>query len=334
MKCRKTSAILLILTLLMLTCLTILPAAADDAWSWANYGFSGTAIANPDPFEKTSYLIGGYVTTVNHLNPLPQSYVYRSAIVLDTEGVAIRFRFSWTNSEPGYKAVADLADGIAIYPMDESLDILIVAEDGTHRFSFPAPAAYDYMKANDYTVMDDGQYMTVSVAGKTVAILRYSGTRTAGGKTCYEGVTVTDGSGYVYGRISSPLVLTDGGYAGYSSQESKALILVKSHTLSEADIDFDIPEEKETTDGWVPETEAPLTESVTEPENEPETEGETAAASENTTTAASETSALSAAPETDVADTASGCDSVIAGGAALLLPAAAFAVTMRCKKKD
>ncbi len=342
MKTRKSLAVRLAVTvmaaILLGGLLGVLPASAADDWSWANYGFSGSAIANPDPFDKSSYLIGGYVATINHQYPLAESYVYNASIILDTEGVAIRLRFSWANTEPGYKAVADLSDGIAIYPMDESLDIAVVTESGVKRFSFPVPAAYDYMKANEFQVMDNGSYMSVSVAGKTVAALRFSEPRTVLGKTCYGNVTVTDGNGYVYGRITDSLVLESGGYAGYSSQNDRALILVKAHSLAAADIAFDaIPEEKETTEGWVPETEP----RETEPESVPvtETEAETAPVAESETEAVTEPVAEDTVPATDAPETLpaseaetdtsdGGCGGMIGAGAAILMSATAAAFVL------
>ncbi len=328
-------------------------AVSAAEWSWANYGFSGTAIANPDPFDKESYLIGGYVTTVNHLNPLPGSYEYDAHLILDTEGVAIRFRFSWVNTEPGYKAVADLADGIAIYPMDESLDIAIVTEGGVVRYSFPTPGKYDYMKANHFRVWDDGETMAVMLCEKTVARLSFSGTRTVGGKTCYTDITVTDGDGYVYGRLSDPLVLREGGYVGYSSQKDRALILVEDHSLAEADIDFgELPAEKETTEGWVPETEpretepapvesdtlsetAPVTETVSE--TVPETADETPTETDTPTAEAEETqpeslSASETTAETKAEEKNSGCGGVVSATGAVLLSAAAAAVVLSKKR--
>ncbi len=323
----------------------VLTASASE-WSWANYGFSGTAIANPDPFDSESYLIGGYVATINYLHPLPASYEYDAHLILDTEGVAIRFRFSWVNTEPGYKAVADLTDGIAIYPMDESLDIAIVTESGMVRYSFPVPGQYDYMKANRFRVWDDGETMAVMLCDKTVARLHCSGTRTVGGKTCYTNITVTDKDGYVYGRIADPLVLRDGGYVGYSSQESRALILVEDHTLIEADIDIgDLPAEKETTEGWTPETEPRETEPAAIPETIPETEPITETILENEPTTVPETTpetvtetSADSRPEsvTSAATTAEepegGCGGMIGATGAVLLSAAAAAVTLGKKK--
>ena len=325
------------LTLTAAICLLVtvfcgsLTVSADE-WSWASYGFSGTAIANPDPLEPTSYLIGGYVSTVHHQHPLTSSYVYKSNIILDTEGVAIRFRFSWANTEPGYKAVADLKDGIAIYPMDKSIDLAIATEGDVTRFSFPVPAMYDYMSANEFLVMDNSDAMTISVSGKTVAILKFSGTRSSGGKTCYESITVTDGNGYVYGRVSDTLVLSQGGYAGYSSQKDRALILVKDHSLEDKTVDFDqLPTEKETEAGWVPETETiPETHetvetqapTVTETEGQ-ETEHSTESAVDSVSEAATVPESIRRDSETSSADKDKGCASMIHISALLLTLAGA-----------
>ncbi len=318
MKICKCIAVLLVVCGLTVGMGTV-SAAAEEEWSWANYGFSDLAIANPDPFDATSYLIGGYVATVNYKHLLPESYIYRASILLDTEGVAVRFRFSWTNSEQGFKAVADLSDGIAIYPMDESLDIVIVTEGGEERFSFPVPGAYDYMKANDYCVMDDGSILTVSLCGKVVAILKLSGAQKVGRLTYYEAITVTDGDGYVYGRVTGTRVLTEKGYVGYSSAKDRALILVKEHSIAEADIAFeDLPEERETVEGWIPETEAKVTETVTEPATSSETEDVTVAPTETET-------------ETDIPTAAEGCGGMLGMGAGLLVAGGALVLG---KKKD
>ncbi len=315
-------------------------SASASEWSWASYGFSGTAIANPDPFENTSYLIGGYVTTVNHQNPLTDSYVYDGEIILDTEGVALRFRFGWENTEPGYKAVADLSNGIAIYPLDESLDVAIVTESGVQRYSFPVPAAYDYMSANRFTIQDNGEHMVIRLCDRTVAVLRFDGTRTVGSAEYFSNITVSDGNGYIYGRCVDSLVLTKGCYAGYSSQESRALILVKEHSLESAEFEFTAPEEKETEEGWKPETEAretlPQTEPVTPPESGTETELETE------TEASPETlpeTTVDTLPETNaetVADTAApamdgGCAGALGATGAVLMSAAAAAAVMKRK---
>ncbi len=250
---KKLILLVVVCTFLFVFCTLI--SSAEEAWSWANYGFSGTAIANPDPFDTSSYLIGGYVASVNHSHPLPPSYVYQSSIILDTEGVAIRFRFDWSNTEAGYKAVADLNSGIAIFPMDESLDVAIATADGVQRFSFPIPATYDKMSVNSYTVRDDGSSMIIEVCDKTIAILNYTDVRESGQINYIASITVLNGSGYVYGRCNDTLVRYDNTYVGYSSQNSRALILVKEHTLREESFANPLPDEKETTEGWMPETE-------------------------------------------------------------------------------
>ncbi len=353
---KKKKPFLTVLLLLIAVCAIgfggIVSTSADDEWSWANYGFSDTAIANPDLFEKTSYLIGGYVATVNYLNPLPDSYIYNGTIVLDTEGVALRTRFSWVNTESGYKSVADFSDGIAIYPMDESIDIAIVTAAGVQRFSFPVPAAYDCMKANDFMIMDDGSHMVLTVCRKSIAVLKFDGTRNANGQTYYANITVTDGNGYVYGRLTDSLVLKNGGYIGYSSQVDRALILVKEHSLNGADIAFDaFPEEKETTEDWVPETEPRETEEITEPETSPETVTDSSAATvpetnpetipETISETQSETVAQSDSAPVTTADTnppvatapESGCGSVMGTGTLLLMSVFAAAAILGKKKE-
>ncbi len=265
-----------------------LPVSAADDWSWANYGFSGTAIANPDPFEPTHYLIGGYVASVHYLHPISGSYVYHSNLILDTEGVAIRFRFHWVNSEPGYRAVADMTTGIAVYPMDESIDVAVVTAGGIERFRFPTPAAYDYMTANEFRIMDNGETLFVEVCGKTVAILKFDGVQTMGGIPYIQRLTITDGNGYVYGRLNDTRVLAEECHMGYSSQQDRALILVQSHTLKDADFDASLPEEKETDENWVPETEVIETESDTETDSITETQLETESETESARESASE----------------------------------------------
>ncbi len=307
--------------------------ASAAEWSWANYGFSGTAIANPDPFDPSSYLIGGYVASINHQNPLGESYVYDADIIPDTEGVALRFRFGWVNTEAGYRAVADLQNGIAVYPMDESLDVAVVTESGVQRYSFPVPAAYDYMSVNDYTVKDNGSAALIEVCGKPVAMLKFDGTRTVGGATYFTNVTVTDANGYVYGRCTDSLVLASGGYAGYSSQENRALILVKQHTLSSEPVDITLPAEKETEEGWVPETEAPETIPETLPAPLPESDTDATSADEIQAPPQPETQPETAPtsetnPETALPSPDGGCASAAGGIGAGLLSAAAAAVVL------
>ncbi len=257
-------------------------SALASEWNWAGYGFSGTAVAGSDPFEKTSYLIGGYVATVNHLNPTPDSYIFDSNLVLDTEGVAIRFRFSWANTEPGFKAIADLAEGIAVYPMDDSLDVAVATADGVERYSFPVPAAYDYMSANNFTIKDNSSEMLIELCGKTVAILKFGDVESVDGKNTFADITVTDGNGYVYGRLTDARVMADNCYMGYSSQVDKALIQIKWHALESATFEATLPEEKETTEGWTPETES-VTETETETESVTETQTETESVTETET---------------------------------------------------
>ncbi len=310
----------LIAGIMVVGCIGIPVVSAADDWDWINYGFSGTAVVGFDPVETSTRLIGGYVATVRKAGYTPASYIYHSKLVLDTEGVALRFRLSWVNTEAGFRAVADLADGVAVYPMDKSIDVAVTTPDGLLRCSFPAPRGYDYLAANDFTIKDNGSCMIVTVNGKTVAILRFEGTHSENGHTYVNGVTLTDGNGYIYGRCEKSLVLAENSYLAYSSQSDRALIAVMEHELTETTFDDPIPEAKETEAGWVPET-------------EPEIESATGAVEETeaVTDPLAETVDETSAVGTSTGEN-TGCGSAVGVGVPILLLGAA--VTLFCRKKD
>ncbi len=328
---KRHPAILSLAALLLTSCLAlIVPVSAADSWDgWGAWGFSGTAIANDDPTKPTSRLIGGTVTTVNADCRFAsgQDYTYTAGIILDTEGVALRTRVHWVNSEAGFREVVDQKTGISVYPMDESIDVAVVTATGVVRYSFPTPYGYDILAVNAFAIRDSGEAIFIDVCGQTIAILKLDGTRKADGHTYVQTVTVMNGDGYVYGRLSDTCVLADAFYIAYSSEASRALIEVTAHTLSAEDVTVTLPSEQETSADWVPETAPPVTESATEPVTEPatelpippDTEAPTAPATETT---AAPTTELSS-DETDAAKSA-GCGSVLAGSTALALAAAAF----------
>ncbi len=337
----RMPAVLSLAAILLCTCLAlVVPVAAADDWSgWGAWGFSGTAIANDDPTKPTSRLIGGVVSTIdaNHRLAAGQSYTYTASVILDTEGVALRTRVHWVNSEAGFREVMEMKTGIAIYPMDESIDVAVTTASGVKRCSFPTPYGYDILAANEFTLLDSGDAIAVKVCGKTVALLGLDGTRQADGHTYVRDVTVMNADGYVYARLTDTCVLSDAFYITYSSEASRALIEVTEHTLTLADVTVTLPAEQETSADWTPETAppvtAPETEEPTEPAAEttaaPATEAPTAPATEVPTTPATEVPTTpaeeSTSPETD-APAQSGCGAAIAGSALAALAAVAIAL--------
>ncbi len=275
---------------------------------WVNWGFSSSAIGEMDPVEPTSRLICGAISSVKYDAYLPASYVYTAKIFTDTEGVAARFRFNWSNTVAGFEGMVNLADGMAIYLMNESIDVAIATESGIRQYSFPAPSGYDAHETNELTVKDTGEAIFILVNGKTVAALSLQGTHTVNGMICVEQVTVMDKDGHVYGRITDSLLLASKCYFGYSSQDKYGCILVKEHRLSTEAIEDTLPTETETEEGWVPETQPPETETQpSETETQPpETEtqpSETETQPSETETQPSETETQPSETETQPSET-------------------------------
>ncbi len=273
-------------------------------WSgWVNWGFSAGAIGEMDAVEPTSRLICGAISSVKYDAYLPASYVYTAKIFTDTEGVAARFRFNWSNTVAGFEGMVNLADGMAIYLMNESIDVAIATESGIRQYSFPAPSGYDAHETNELTVKDTGEAIFILVNGKTVAALSLQGTHTVNGVICVDQVTVMDKDGHVYGRITGSLLLTSKCFFGYSSQDKYGCILVKEHRLSAEAIEDTLPTETETEEGWTPETETQPPETETQP---PETETqppETETQPSETETQSPETEAQPSETETQPSET-------------------------------
>ncbi len=329
-------AALALAAILLATCLaSIVPASAADGWNgWGAWGFSGTAIANDDPTNPTSRLIGGTVTTVmadRHL-VAGQDYTYTASVILDTEGVALRTRAHWVNSEAGFRELVDMKTGLAVYPMDESIDVAVVTAAGVKRCSFPTPHGYDIYAANAFTLRDSGDAIAVDVCGRPVAILKLDGTRKADGHTYVQTVTVMNPEGYVYARVSDTCVLADAYYIAYSSEASRALIEVTEHALTLDEVTVDLPTEQETSADWTPETAPPVTEPVTEPATEPATAEVTAPVTEAPATETLSAPVAEPTPTETDAPRSSGCAAALTGSAALALVAGA-AIVLR-KKHD